>query len=124
MKVNFKFDYVLNLHNRHSYINAIERDGMDDDTAFKKSLVQVSKQDIKSINKMSDGSATVIMKKSSAPLTTVEDYEEIIDAIHYSNMAVNMMYQKKIYIFDDFEVDNDELSVCEGLKSLSLNNKE
>ena len=124
MKVNFKFDYVLNLHNRHSYINAIERDGMDDDTAFKKSLVQVSKQDIKSINKMSDGSATVIMKKSAAPLTTVEDYEEIIDAIHYSNMAVNMMYQKKIYIFDDFEVDNDELSVCEGLKSLSLNNKE
>ena len=124
MKVNFKFDYVLNLHNRHSYINAIERDGMDDDTAFKKSLVQVSKQDIKSINKMSDGSATVIMKKSAAPLTTVEDYEEIIDAIHYSNMAVNMMYQNKIYIFDDFEVDNDELSVCEGLKSLSLNNKE
>ena len=124
MKVNFKFDYVLNLHNRHSYINAIERNGMDDDTAFKKSLVQVSKQDIKSINKMSDGSATVIMKKSAAPLTTVEDYEEIIDAIHYSNMAVNMMYQNKIYIFDDFEVDNDELSVCEGLKSLSLNNKE
>lgn len=119
MKVNFKFDYVLNLHNRHSYINAIERDGMDDDTAFKKSLVQVSKQDIKSINKMSDGSATVIMKKSSAPLTTIEDYDEIIESIQYSNMAINIMQRDKIYIFDDFEVDSDELIVCEGWKPIA-----
>lgn len=119
MKVNFKFDYVLNLHNKHSYINAIERDGMDDDTAFKGSLVQINKNEIKTINKMSDGSAGVITKKSSTPLITIENYDEIIESIQYSNIAVNILRREKIYIFDDFEVDSDELKVCEDWKPIA-----
>ena len=35
MTVKFKFDYVLNLHNRNTYITSIERDGDKEDVAFK-----------------------------------------------------------------------------------------
>jgi hypothetical protein len=34
MTVKFKFDYVLNLHNKHSYITAIEKDGIKEEIAF------------------------------------------------------------------------------------------
>ena len=47
MTVKFKFDYVLDLHNRLTYINAIERDGVNEDIAYKRSLVQVNKGEIK-----------------------------------------------------------------------------
>ena len=51
MTVKFKFDYVLDLHNRQSYITAIERDGVEEEMAYKRSLVQINKGDIKSITK-------------------------------------------------------------------------
>lgn len=114
MTVNFKFEYVLNLHNKHSYINAIERDGVEEDIAYKRSLVQVSKYDIKSITKSSDGSAVIIRKSINPPLTTVEDYDEILDTMQKANLAMDIMHQERIYIFDDFEVDDDELNVCEN----------
>lgn len=112
MTVNFKFEYVLNLHNKHSYINAIERDGVEEDIAYKRSLVQVSKYDIKSITKSSDGSAVIIRKSINPPLTTVEDYDEILDTMQKANLAMDIMRQERVYIFDDFEVDDDELNVC------------
>ena len=112
MTVNFKFEYVLNLHNKHSYINAIERDGVEEDIAYKRSLVQVSKYDIKSITKSSDGSAVIIRKSINPPLTTVEDYDEILDTMQKANLAMDIMRQERIYIFDDFVVDTDELNIC------------
>lgn len=118
MTVNFKFEYVLNLHNKHSYINAIERDGVEEDIAYKRSLVQVSKYDIKSITKSSDGSAVIIRKSINPPLTTVEDYDEILDTMQKANLAMDIMRQERIYIFDDFEVDDDELNVCEDWSTL------
>lgn len=113
MTVNFKFEYVLNLHDKHTYINAIEKDGLDDDTAFRRSLVPIKKGDIKSITKSSDGSAVIIRKSINPPLTTVEDYDEILDTMQKANLAIDIMRQERIYIFDDFEVDDDELNVCE-----------
>ena len=118
MTVNFKFEYVLNLHNKHSYINAIERDGVEDKIAYKRSLVQVSKYDIKSITKSSDASAVIIRKSINPPLTTVEDYDEILDTMQKANLALDIMRQEKIYIFDDFEVDSDELNVCNTWNAL------
>lgn len=112
MTVKFKFDYVLVLHNRQSYINAIEKDGIDENTAFDRSLVQINKIDIKSINKNENGSATIIRKSINPPLTTVEDYDEILDTIQKANLAQDIMHQEKVYIFDDFVVDSDELNVC------------
>lgn len=114
MTVNFKFEYVLNLHNKHTYINAIEKDGLDDDTAFRRSLVPIKKGDIKSITKSSDGSAVIVRKSINPPLTTVEDYDEILDTMQKANLAMDIMHQERIYIFDDFEVDDDELNVCEN----------
>jgi hypothetical protein len=118
MTVNFKFEYVLNLHNKHSYINAIERDGVEEKIAYKRSLVQVSKYDIKSITNTSDGSAVIIRKSINTPLTTVEDYDEILDTMQKANLAMDIMQQERIYIFDDFEVDDDELNVCEDWSAL------
>lgn len=118
MTVNFKFEYVLNLHNKHSYINAIERDGVEEDIAYKRSLVQVSKYDIKSITKSSDGTAVIIRKSINTPLTTVEDYDEILDTMQKANLAMDIMRQERIYIFDDFEVDDDELNVCEDWSAI------
>ena len=122
MTVNFNFDYVLNLHDRTKYINAIERDGISEDLAYKYSFVRVNRRDIKSITKLSNGSAAVNivnMKRSSAiVLVTVEKYDEIIDTIKKANLALDIMKQEKIYIFDDFEVDSDELNVVEGWKAI------
>jgi hypothetical protein len=113
MTVKFKFDYVLNLHNRNSYINYIERDGLKEEIAFKRSLFQLNKGDIKSITKSSDGSAIIMMKNKEGLLTAIEDYDEVIDTLQKANLALDIMRQEKVYIFDDFEVDDDELNVCE-----------
>lgn len=118
MTVNFKFEYVLNLHNKHSYIAAIEKDGVEEDIAYRRSLVQIKKGDIKSVTKTSDGSAVIIRKSINPPLTTIEDYDEILDTIQKANLALDIMRQEKIYMFDDFEVDGDELNVCEDWHSL------
>ena len=112
MTVKFKFDYVLDLHNRQSYITAIERDGVEEEVAYKQSLVPINKGDIKSITKNKDGSATIIRKSINPPLTTVEDYDEIQDAIQNANLALDIMHQEKVFIFDNFVVDSDELNVC------------
>ena len=90
MTVKFKFDYVLDLHNRQSYITAIERDGVEEEMAYKRSLVQINKGDIKSITKTKDGAATIIRKSINPPLTTIEDYDEILDAIQNANLALEM----------------------------------
>lgn len=118
MTVKFKFDYVLNLHNRNTYITAIERDGDKEEVAFKRSLVQVNRLDIKSIDKTSDGAAVLIMKTNTPPLKTVEEYDEVIDTIKRANLALHIMQNDKVYIFDGFEVDTDELSIVEGWDEL------
>lgn len=118
MTVKFKFDYVLNLHNRNSYINYIEKDGVEEEIAFKRSLFQLNKGDIKSITKTSDGSAIIMMKNKEGLLTTVEDYDEVIDTIQKANLALDIMRQEKVYIFDDFVVDDDELNVCESWSAI------
>ena len=112
MTVKFKFDYVLDLHNRLTYISAIERDGVDEETAYKRSLVQVNKGEIKSVTKTKGGYAIVTLKKNVPTITTVEDYEEILDVIQNANLAVDIMHQEKVYIFDGWEVDTDELNIC------------
>ena len=114
MEVKFKFDYVLNLHNRNTYITAIERDGDKEEVAFKRSLVQVSRLDIKSIDKTSDGAAILIMKTNMPPLKTVEEYNEVISTIQRANIALDIMQKEKVYMFDGFDVDTDELSIVDG----------
>ena len=118
MTVKFKFDYVLNLHDKNIYINAIERDGIDENTAYKHSLVQINRSDIKSITKMSNGLAFINKKTTSASFTTLEKYDEVIDTIKKANLALNIMNKEKVYIFDDFEVDSDELNVIEDWKAM------
>ena len=119
MTVNFNLNYVLNMHDRNRYINAIERDGISEDLAYKYSLVRVNKGDIKTITKLSNGSAAINMKRSSTPvLVTVEKYDEVIGTIQKANLALDIMNKEKVYIFDDFEVDSDELNVVEGWKSM------
>ena len=112
MTVKFKFEYVLNLHNKHSYVTAIERDGIEEEVAYRRSLVQIPNGDIKSVTKTSDGYAIVTRKSINPQLTTIESYEEILDAIQNANLALDIMHQEKVYIFDDFVVDTDELNVC------------
>ena len=115
MTVNFKFDYVLNLHDKNSYINYIERDGMNDEEAYKKSSFNVNKRDIKDIAKTSDGFAVLRLKnKFTALITTLEEYEDVIEVMRKADLAVDIMHQEKIYIFDEFEVDDDELTVCDS----------
>ena len=114
MEVKFKFDYVLNLHNRNTYITAIERDGDKEEVAFKRSLVQVNRLDIKSINKSSDGAAVLIMKTNTPPLKTVEEYNEVIETIQKANIALEIMRKEKVYMFDGFNVDTDELAIVYG----------
>lgn len=118
MEVKFKFDYVLNLHNRNTYITAIERDGDKEEVAFKRSLVQVNRLNIKSIDKTSDGAAILIMKTDTPPLKTVEEYDEVIDTIQKANKALSIMQKEKIYLFDGFEVDSDELNIVDGWDEL------
>lgn len=115
MTVNFKFDYVLTLHDKDSYINYIERDGMNDEEAYKKSSFNVNKRDIKDIAKTSDGFAVLRLKnKFTALITTLEEYEDVIEVMRKADLAVDIIHQEKIYIFDEFEVDEEELSVCES----------
>lgn len=115
MTVKFKFDYVMYLHDRNVYINSIEKDGVEEEIAFNKSLVQLNKGDIKDITKSTDGSAIIKMKnKFAGLLTTVEDYEDVIEVMRKANIALDIMYQEKVYIFDDFKVDDDELNVCDS----------
>ena len=121
MTVKFNFDYVLNLHSRISYISAIERDGVNEDVAYKRSSVQVNRYDIKSITRTSEGAAVIITKKAGSPIITVEDYDEILDTMEKANLAIDIMYKEKIYIFDNFVVDDDELKVCDGWKELKAN---
>ena len=121
LRVKFNFDYVLNLHSRISYISAIERDGVDEDVAFKRSSVQVNRYDIKSITRTSEGAAVIITKKAGSPIITVEDYDEILDTMEKANLAIDIMHKEKIYIFDNFVVDDDELKVCDGWKELKAN---
>ena len=114
MTVNFKFICTLNLHNKTSYINYIERDGIDEETAYNRSTVQLDKSDIKSIDKTKDGYATITRKSTRIPLVTIESYNEILDVLHNTDIAMSIMNQEKLYIFDDFEVSSDELKVSEG----------
>ena len=114
MEVKFKFDYVLNLHNRNTYITAIEKDGDKEEVAFKRSLVQVNRLDIKSINKSSDGAAVLIMKTNTPPLKTVEEYDKVIETIQKANIALEIMRKEKVYMFDEFDVDADELDIVDG----------
>lgn len=118
MTVNFKLDYILNLHNRHTYIIAIEHDGKKEEDAYKLSTVKVNRIDIKSIHKASDGSAIITMKNNISQFKTVEEYTEVMDVIHRANLALNIMNKEKVYIFDDFEVDSDELKICDDWKEL------
>lgn len=114
MTVKFKFDYVLNLHNRNTYITAIEKNGDKEEVAFKRSLVQVNRLDIKSIEKTSDGAAVLIMKTNTPSLKTVEEYDEVIDTIQRANIALDIMQKEKVYMFDGFDVDTDELAIIDG----------
>lgn len=119
MTVKFKFDYVMYLHDRNIYINSIEKDGVEEEIAFNKSLVQLNKGDIKDITKSTDGSAIIKMKnKFAGLLTTVEDYEDVIEVMRKANIALDIMYQEKVYIFDDFKVDDDELYVCDSWRDI------
>jgi hypothetical protein len=122
MTVNFKFECVLNLHNKNSYITYIEKESIDEENAFKRSLVQINKNDIKSISKTSDGYAVIIRKSINPPITTIESYDEIIDTLQKVNLAQDIMHKNKVYIFDDFEVDTDELNVCNGWDKLNDKN--
>lgn len=115
MTVKFKFDYTLNFHNRYTYIKSIESDGESEENALKLSLVQINKGEIKSIEKTSDGAANIILKRPSSVLTTVEEYNEVIDTIQRANTALKIMQKEKIFIFDEFEVDTDELNIVDGL---------
>lgn len=115
MTVKFKFDYVMYLHDRNVYINSIEKDGVEEEIAFKKSLVQLNSGDIKDITKSTDGSAIIKMKnKFAGLLTTFEEYEDVIEVMRKANIALDIMHQEKVYIFDDFKVDDDELNVCDS----------
>lgn len=114
MTVNFKFICTLNLHNKTSYINYIERDGIDEETAYNRSTVQLDKSDIKSVDKTKDGYATITRKSTRIPLVTIESYNEILEVLHNTDIAMSIMNQEKLYIFDDFEVSSDELKVSEG----------
>lgn len=114
MTVKFKFDYTLNFHNRYTYIKSIESDGESEENALKLSLVSINKGEIKSIEKTSDGAANIILKRPSAVLTTVEEYNEVIETIQKANIALKIMQNEKVYIFDEFEVDSDELNIVDG----------
>ena len=118
MTVEFKFDYVLNLHDRNVYMDAIEKDGVNEEVAIKNSLRRVDKQEIKAITKSPDGYALILMKKISTPLKTVEDYDNVVEVIQKANLAVDIMQQEKVYIFEDFEVDDDELTVTESWNAI------
>ena len=110
MLVKFKFDYILNLHDRQLYTNAINKN-IDEEIAFNKSIVQLNRCDIKSINKSTDNSANIIMKNGRT-LTTVEDYDYVIGVSQKADAVLDIIHKEKVYIFDDFVVDEVELDTC------------
>lgn len=113
MTVNFKFNYTINIHDKHRYVNYIEKDGLKEEVAFKRSLMQINRDDIKAVNRSSDGYAIIVLKSNQGgTITTVEAYDEVLDTIQNANTALKIMNQNKVYIFDEFEVDSDELNVC------------
>lgn len=113
MTVNFKFNYTINIHDKHRYVNYIEKDGLKEEVAFKRSSMQINKDDIKAVNRSSDGYAIIVLKSNQGvAITTVEAYDEVLDTIQNANTALKIMNQNKVYIFDEFEVDSDELNVC------------
>ena len=118
MTVNFKFDYVLNLHDKNTYINHIEQYGIEDEIAYERSLLHINKRDIKEITKSPDGSATITFKHNETVVTTLEEYDDIYEVIQKADIALDIMYQEKVYIFDEFEVDEDELNVCESWSAM------
>jgi effector-binding domain-containing protein len=125
MEVNFKFDYVLTLHDRNVYKNNIEQDGVDEEISYKLSKVKVNKRDIKDITKSSDGSAVIMFKnKFAALLKTLEEYDDIIEVIRKADLAVDIMHQEKIYIFDDFNVEDEELNICESWSEIRNDKKD
>lgn len=125
MEVNFKFDYVLTLHDRNVYKNNIEQDGVDEEISYKLSKVKVNKRDIKDITKSSDGSAVIMFKnKFAALLKTLEEYDDIIEVMRKADLAVDIMHQEKIYIFDDFNVEDEELNICESWSEIRNDKKD
>lgn len=125
MEVNFKFDYVLTLHDRNVYKNNIEQDGVDEEISYKLSKVKVNKRDIKDITKSSDGSAVIMFKnKFAALLKTLEEYDDIIEVIRKADLSVDIMHQEKIYIFDDFNVEDEELNICESWNEIRNDKKD
>lgn len=119
MTVKFKLDYVMYLHDINIYKNSIEKDGVEEEIAFNNSLVKLNRGDIKDITKSTDGSAIIKMKnKFAGLLTTFEDYEDVIEVMRKADLALDIMYQEKVYIFDDFKVDDDELNMCDVWKEM------
>lgn len=121
MIVNFNFNYALELHDRHIYISAIEKDGEPEENAYKKALVIVHKNDIKSLIKSQNGAGKLMFRTIRPSIETIESYEEIVDAIQKANKALDIMNQEKIYIFDDFKVDSDELNIVDGWDAIKQN---
>jgi hypothetical protein len=54
------------------------------------------------------------MKTNTPPLKTVEEYDDVIDTIQRANIALDIMQKEKVYIFDGFNVDTDELAIIDG----------
>ena len=103
--IGIVFDLVLHLATLVSVVLFYRREIVEEEMAYKKSLVQINKGDIKTITRNKDGAATIIRKSINPPLTTIEDYDEIIDTIQNANLALDIMHQEKVFIFDDFVVD-------------------
>ena len=51
-------------------------------------------------------------------MKAIESCDEIFNTIQKANFAVDIMHKEKVYIFDDFEVDDDELNVCESWNAI------
>ena len=114
MTVKFKFDYAIAIHNKRYYTIEVEKEGAIDAFAYNNSLTYINHNDIKSISKTTDGTAFIRRKSVDVPIETIEEYDDVMDIIRKANLAVDIMHQEKVYIFDDFEVDSDELNVCDS----------
>jgi hypothetical protein len=54
------------------------------------------------------------MKTNIPPLKTVEEYNEVIEIMQKANIALEIMQKEKVYMFDSFNVDGDELAIIDG----------
>ena len=81
----------------------------------------VHKNDIKSLTKSQNGAGKLMFRTIRPSIETIESYEEIVDAIQKANKALDIMNQEKIYIFDDFKVDSDELTIVDGWDAMKQN---